>query len=122
MMSHETQKLNRSEQFDPNESEILVSFKYQAGRPMTMYRNNGDLGDPAEPDEIEILKIETVGLTTDGRGELVPSGHDITDLITEAEFEYIETSLFENWQAEEYGIMADIEYAEWRESEDKSDD
>lgn len=110
-MSHETFKTCRHEQFDPNESEILVSFKYQAGRPMTMYRNNGDPGDPAEPDEIEILKIETC----------LGMGSDITDLISEAEYEYIETYLYESWVSDQGYDEADIKYQEWKDRE-KDDD
>jgi hypothetical protein len=103
-MSHETLKLNRHDTFDPDEGEILVHFKYSAGRPMTMYRNNGDPGDPAEPDEIEILKIEA-------------NSADITDLITEAEYEYIENYLFENWQAD--NDDADYRYEQYREERDR---
>jgi hypothetical protein len=105
-MSHETFKTCRHEQFDPDEGEILVHFKYSAGRPMTMYCNNGDPGDPAEPDEIEILKIEA-------------NSADITDLITEVEYEYIENYLFENWQADN-GDDADYRYELWR--EDRNND
>jgi hypothetical protein len=68
---------------------------------MTMYRNNGDPGDPAEPDEIEILKIEA-------------NGADITDLISEAEYEYIETYLFENWQSSAGDDLADHKYQQWK--------
>lgn len=98
-MSHETLKLNRHEQFDPNESDILISFKYHPGAMATRI-------DPAEPDEIEILKIRTcVGL-----------GRDITDLISEAEFEYIETYLFENWQSSKADDLADYRYEQWKET------
>jgi hypothetical protein len=111
-MSHETFKTCRHEQFDPDESDILVSFKYSAGRPMTMYRNNGDPGDPAEPDEIEILKIEQLAFKY--RDMTVISRSDITDLISEAEYEYIETYLFENWQSSAGDDLADHKYQQWK--------
>jgi hypothetical protein len=111
-MSHETLKLLRHEQFDPDEGEILVHFKYSAGRPMTMYRNNGDPGDPAEPDEIEILKIECTEAIC---GLAARPGADITDLITEAEYEYIENYLFENWQADDGDDDSDRWYRERQE-------
>jgi hypothetical protein len=117
-MSHETFKTCRHEQFDPDEADILVSFKYSAGRPMTMYRNNGDPGDPAEPDEIEILKIEAISHSNIGDMTVI-SRSDITDLISEAEYEYIETYLFENWASDRAGEEADYRYEQYREERDR---
>lgn len=104
-MSHETLKLNRHEQFDPNESDILVSFKYRPGAMATRI-------DPAEPDEIEILKIEAVPLKI-GTNAALP-GADITDLISEAEFEYIETFIYESWQSSKADDLADYRYEQWK--------
>lgn len=93
-MSHETIKLNRHEQFDETESEIVVHFKYYAGREATRV-------DPAEEPEIEILKIEA-------------SGSDITDLISETEYQYIEDFLYDNWQDTSADDLADYKYQQFK--------
>ncbi len=116
-MSHETLKFNRLDIYDPSESEILISFKYHAGRPMVMYLPNGDPGYPEEPDEIEILKIETA--STNPVNNVWRIGHDITDLISEAEFEYIETYIYENWAADKGDDDADYRYERYREERDR---
>lgn len=48
-----------------NGDEIVldVEFNYSPGRPMTMYRRNGDPGDPAEPDELELINVRAKGET-----------------------------------------------------------
>lgn len=104
-MSHETLKLNRHEQFDPNESDILISFKYHPGAMATRI-------DPAEPDEIEILRIEATEIIC---GLAARPGADITDLISEAEFEYIETFIYENWQSSKDDDDSDRWYRERQE-------
>lgn len=90
-MSHEIIKLNRKYEFDNNESEIVIGFKYRAG-------GGGSYFDPPEPDEIEILKIET------------EHGNDITDLVSSVEFEAIEAYLYENWEDSSWNDHTDRLY------------
>lgn len=112
-MSHETLKLNRHEKYDPDEGEILVSFKYHAGMPERGPTYSCG-GTPAEPDEIEILKIEA-GQDESGWSK----GQDITDLITEQEYDYIESQLYDNWRADMADNEADYRYEQYREERDR---
>jgi hypothetical protein len=41
---------------------VTISFSYYAGREGSMYKRNGDPGDPPEDAEIEILSIEYSGI------------------------------------------------------------
>ena len=100
-MSHETLKTTRSDKYDPDESEITVHFKYDAGRPAVMYLSNGDPGYPAEPDEINILKIECNGI-------------DITDSLSTQEYEEIEIKLYEDWQSSDYDDRTDEIYEAYK--------
>lgn len=40
------------------ESQVQVHFNYTPEEPATMYRSNGDPGDPGTPEEFDITKIE----------------------------------------------------------------
>lgn len=39
------------------DAEHEIEFEYRAGRPAVWYLRNGDPGYPAEPDELEVIKI-----------------------------------------------------------------
>lgn len=39
------------------EDEQTITFEFRAGRPAVMYLRNGDPGYPADPDELEVIKI-----------------------------------------------------------------
>ncbi len=39
------------------DNEYEIEFEYRAGRPAVMYLRNGDPGYPADPDELEVIKI-----------------------------------------------------------------
>ena len=96
-MSHETMKINRHEKFDEDEGEIEIAFKYRAGRPALGPSFNSP-GEPAEDDEIEILKITN------------ESGKDITDLVSAYEYQHILETLYEDWEDTNADDMADYRY------------
>lgn len=111
-MAHETLKINRHSLYDETEAEIVVHFKYRAGRPAWGGSRYEPPINPPEPDEIDILKIESYGV---GFGIARVTPVDITDLISEHEYEYIENYLYENWQADGGDDKADRRYDEGRE-------
>lgn len=39
------------------DNEYEIEFEYRAGRPAVMYLRNGDPGYPADPDELEVIKV-----------------------------------------------------------------
>jgi len=39
------------------DNEYEIEFEYRAGSPAVMYLRNGDPGYPADPDELEVIKI-----------------------------------------------------------------
>ena len=39
------------------EIDVEIIFNYTSGRPAVMYLRNGDPGYPADPDEIEFIKV-----------------------------------------------------------------
>ncbi len=98
-MSHETLKLNRHEKFDEDESEIVVKFKYHAGMPAWGVSKFEPPTNPPEDPEIEILRIETL------------SGADITDLISEEEYQEIEDRLYDQWEDEDWESEVDYIYS-----------
>ena len=61
---------------------LLVSFNYTKGRPGSMYKSNGDPGDPPEDAEVEVLSATFNGL-------------DVYDLLTAEEQREIEDACFE---------------------------
>src|ERR1700743_3233091 len=97
-MSHETMKLNRAEQFDETESEIVVHFKYRLGSIATR-------DHPGDPDEIEIFSIN------------LPNELDITDLISEAEYEYIEDFLYNHWEDTSADDLVDYKYQQLKDED-----
>ena len=81
---------------------LLVSFNYTKGRPGSMYKSNGDPGDPPEGDELEILSAMFDGV-------------DVYDTLTIEEREkVVDACLQIAYEAEETNY--DRRYGdEWRE-------
>ena len=97
-----TIKLNRSETFDPAESEIQVSFTYSPGSAGCGPSFNSP-GDPAEDPEINITKIET------------EYGNDILSQISEDELDGIKLYLHETYEDTSADDLADYRYEMSRE-------
>lgn len=85
----------------PFDDPLLVSFNYTKGRPGSMYKSNGDPGDPPEGDELEILSATFNGL-------------DVYDTLTAEEQRKIEDACFEI-AYESDGVEYDHHYGDdWR--------
>ena len=72
---------------------FTVEFNYSPYVPATMYRANGDPGDPAEGGEVEILTITLSTTFPDGHIEYSP---DLSPFLNDETLEYIQTELEES--------------------------
>lgn len=95
-MAHETQRMNRNANYDSNESEIIVHFKYMPGYPVRgpSYSSGGE---PACDPEIEILQILQAGI-------------DVTDNLSDTEMLGIQAALEDNWEDDSWDQETDRQY------------
>jgi hypothetical protein len=75
---------------DGTEIEVELDGYVSKYHPATMYKNNGDPGDPEEGGELEDFTVKLDGI-------------DITDEITEEDYERLSLDFWENWEEEDYG-------------------
>jgi hypothetical protein len=73
---------------EDNETEVELEGYVSKYHPATMYKNNGDPGEPAEGGELEDFAIYL-------------DGKDITDTISKEDYERLELYFMENWEEPE---------------------
>ena len=72
---------------DDNETELEVELEGYITKyhPATMYKNNGDPGDPEEGGELEDFAV-------------ILNDKDITDTLSKEEYDTLELFFMENWE------------------------
>lgn len=68
-----------------NETEVELEGYISKYHPATMYKNNGDPGDPAEGGELEDFAIYL-------------DGKDITETVSNEDYDRLYQSFIEEWQ------------------------